>query len=226
MISIGVVGGCVLLSISFLAQLCWPRLFKPPVSPKEHFTISSSDVDYSSQPFLEAAEVCPQFNHYLWISYFHFYIASHCRKKGNYRSHVFFQIFFFWRFTISISSEGFYSCHNFSEFCGACDNFLIHMRVLSWRESNARFPMQRPEVLLDPKHLKFGSLYIYALSTSNILLVNLKRIQVLEDANCSTISQQKSAHRLELEKKPCWSKEYVASLPPKWYLLSHSLIFH
>ncbi|RWR96392.1 hypothetical protein CKAN_02577500 [Cinnamomum micranthum f. kanehirae] len=57
MISIGVVGGCVLLSISFLAQLCWPRLFKPPVSPKEHFTISSSDVDYSSQPFLEAAEL-------------------------------------------------------------------------------------------------------------------------------------------------------------------------
>ncbi|XXG90112.1 hypothetical protein AAC387_Pa12g1952 [Persea americana] len=57
MISIGVVGGCVLVSVSFLAQLCWPRLFKPPVSPKEHYTISSSDIDYSSQPFLEAAEL-------------------------------------------------------------------------------------------------------------------------------------------------------------------------
>lgn len=164
MISIGVVGGCVLVSISFLAQLCWPRLFKPPVSPKEHYTISSSDIDYSSQPSLEAAEVRPQFNHYLWICYFQFYLASHCLiavKKGNYRSHVFFQIIF-----LEIYYKHFkwrlYSCHNFSEFCGACDIFLIHMRVFSRRESNARFPMQRPEVLLDTgERGKCKYLYIF-----------------------------------------------------------------
>lgn len=225
MISIGIVGGCVLVSISFLAQLCWPRLFKSPVSPKEHYTISSSDIDYSSQPFLEAAEVCPQFNHHLWISYFRFYIASHCHKKGNYRSRVFPNNFFL-EIYYKHSKWRLYSCYNFSEFCGACDIFFIHMRVLSWRESNARFPMQRPEVLLDPKHLKFGSLYIYMLYQLQISYLSTWR--GFKFWRMSIVEQfpNRRVHWLELGKKPCWSKECIASLPPKWYLSGLSLIFH
>lgn len=132
MISIGFAGGCVLISFSFLAQLYWPRLFKPTQSPKEHYTITMSDIDYSPQQSLEAAEVRPQLN-------FHFYNASHHsgkKKKKDLQVRCCFFFFsfillllLFWRYTISSSSEGFILGIILVNFVEPVIFFWIHMRI-------------------------------------------------------------------------------------------------
>ncbi|XP_058095760.1 uncharacterized protein LOC131241108 isoform X2 [Magnolia sinica] len=57
MLSITFAGGCFLVAIGILAQLCKPHLFKARKSPADHYVISSSEIDGCQYQSVEAPEL-------------------------------------------------------------------------------------------------------------------------------------------------------------------------